>query len=582
MRFIDLGLTIVLGLTGCFLSGSPSFSSAFQSALFFLTVLAALSLARSAMRVPGKPNPLALAPLLVWPHLFSASGHMNISWAGLLAIVGFGLTVFLDSSRRGWKRASAVAAVSCIMPAIGWFIYHAIPPAGPNLLSDTAVFRLGAMAAAATILLLVQKDQTASLFDPRGISLAGAVVLGFSLGFRFLSGIYISVNSLDYLALLVPLLAAIFAGVFARTRNLAHFALSLAWVGIMGPLGFALMAGPGLALMFLGRDKSAPAAFALGGGALVYLGALPWAKDGVIGFVPPGLAIGLATLFFAVAFARALDNRWARAITSALGYLILAAFIRSLPAFTLSAIFGTSGFLVALLRPRYMWWLLGLFTLLLSGLSFVSPWSLRKRPEGLETALRGRELFRVRDYSGALDALSRSAIGPTDCLMAAKAASLCGHDPSFLYESGISRFPRDKGLYLSYLRHLYAKGHEARLILWARKALTTGIVDPFVLRALGKGLLISGQYTEGAQAFFSQFLLGDPDGLLYLADIYQKPELFKEAELRGANFAEVYRDLVQIHLMRGDENRAVYYLDALLASYPEDTGLRSLRERLRR
>ena len=580
MRFTDLGLVVVLGLVGGLFSGSLGFGAIFPPALFFLVVLSGLALFRRLFRIPGRTNPLCLLTLLVWPGFFSFSGPPGFSWVGLLALLGFLVAVFLDSLDGGWKKALPVALASCGVPVLAWVLPLLVPTVQVNLLPDASVLRIGVLAAGATILFLVQGDEAARLLDPRGIALAGVVLLGFSLGYRFLSGIYISVRSVDYLALIAPMLSAVFAGASARTRNPVHFALSLVWAGFLGPAGLALAAGPCLALVFLGRERGVSAAFALAAGFFVYLGALAWAKDGVLGFVPPGLAIGLAVVFFLVAFARPLENRWARAGLAGAGYLGLVLLVRNWPMFVISLSGAIVGFVTALARPRLMWWLLAIFVFGLSCLSFFSPWSFRERPCGLETALAGRQYFRAGDYPEALDALSQSQLGPGDYILAARAAAACDQDPSFLYEKGITAFPGDREIYLSYIRYLYPKGHEGRLILWSRKALLAGIVNPIVLRALGKGSILAGQYTEGAQAFFVQFLLGDADGLVYLADIYQKPELFREAREKGADFNGVYKDLVQIHLRRGDKKRAIYYLDALLAAYPQDTGLRSLRERL--
>lgn len=580
MRFIDLGLVVVLGLVGGVISGSLAFGTIFTAAVFFLVVLSGLALFRRIFRIPGRPNPLCLLPLLVWPGFFSMSGPLKFNWIGLLALLGFLITVFLDSLEGGWKRALPAAFVSVVVPVLAWVVPILVPLVQVNLLPEASVLRIGILTAGATIILLAQGDEAARLLDPRGIALAGVVLLGFSIGYRFLSGIYISVRSVDYLALIAPMLSAVFAGASARTRNPVHLALSLAWAGFLGPVGLALAAGPCLALVFLGRERGVSAAFAMAAGFFVYLGALAWAKDGVIGFVPPGLAIGLAVAFFLVAFARPLENRCARAALVGAGYLSLALLVRNWPMLVVSLSGATVGFITALIRPRLMWWFLAIFTLALSCLGFLSPWSFREKPGGLETALAGRQYFRAGDYPEALDALSQSQIGPSDYILAARAAMACDQDPSFLYEKGIAAFPGNRELYLSYIRYLYSRGHEGRLILWSRKALMAGIVNPFVLRALGKGLVLAGQYTEGAQAFFSQFLLGDPDGLLYLADIYQKPELFCEARERGADFNGVYRDLVQIHMRRGDRQRAAYYLDALLAAYPQDTGLMSLKGRI--
>jgi hypothetical protein len=578
MRFTDLGLLIVLGLVGGLLSGSFAFGTVFPAALFFLTVFAAIALARRIFRIGGRADPFCLVPLLVWPGFFSPSGKLGFSWFGLLALFGFLVVAFLDSIEGGWKKALPLALVSCFFVILAWVLPLLVPPVQVSLLPEASALRIAVLAAEATILLLAQGDEAALLLDPRGIALAGVVLLGFSLGYRFLSDIYISLRSFDSLALIAPVLSAVFAGASARTRNPVHLALSLAWAGVMGPTGLGLATGSfGL---ILGRERGLSAAFGLSAGLFVYLGALAWAKDGVIGFIPPGLAIGLSVAFFLAAFSRPVENPWARAALAGAGYLSLAILLRNWPIFIFALSGATLGFITALLRPRLMWWFMWLFTLALSCLSFFSPWSFRERPSGLETALAGREYFRAGYYPEALEALSKSQIGPYDYILAARSATACGQDPSFLYEKGLSRFPGNKELYLSYIRYIYTKGHEGQLILWSRKALLSGIVNPLVLRALGKGYILSGKYTEGAQAFFSQFLLGDPDGLVYLADIYQNPELFREARERGADFSGVYRDLVQIHLRRGDRQRALYYLDALLASYPEDTGLRSLRQRL--
>ncbi len=580
MRFTDVGLIVVLALVGGVVSGSFAFSAIFSAAVFFLAVLSGLTLVRHLIGIRGRTNPLCLIPLLVWQGFFSLSGPIAFNWTGLLALSGFLIVVFLDSLETGWKKALPAALLASAITILAWVLPLLIPAMEVSLLPGAFALRVGVLAAGATILLLAQGEEAARLLDPRGIALAGTVLLGFSLGYRFLSGIYISVKSLDYLALIAPMLSALFAGVSARTRSPVHLTLCLAWAGFLGPAGLALAAGPCLGLFFLARERGLSTAFGIGAGFFVYLGAMAWAREGVIGFVPPGLALGIAITFFLVAFARPLENRWVRAALVGVGYIGLALLVRNWPMFIVSLSAATIGFIVALVRPRLMWWFLAIFALTLSCLSFVSPWSFRERPEGLETALAGRESFSQKDYPGALEALSRSQIGPTDYILAAKAAVACGQDPSFLYEKGISDFPGDRGIYLSYLEYLYARGHEGKLILWSRKAFMDGIIDPFVLRTLGKGLVIAGQYTDAAQAFFTQFLLGDPDGLLYLADIYQKPELFREARDRDADFNGVYRDLVQIHLRRGDKKRAIYYLDALMASYPDDTGLMSLREKL--
>jgi|GEM_PF-2406020 len=581
MRFTDLGLVIVLGLMGGLLSGSLSFGAIFPAALFFLVVFSGLALLRRLFRIPGRTNPLCLLPLLVWPRFFSLSGPPGFNWVGLLALSGFLSAVFLDTIEGGWKRALPLTLASCALPLLAWIVPLLVPSLQVSLLPDPSALRMGVLAAGATILLLAQGEEAALLLDPRGIALAGAVLLGFSLGYRFLSGIYISLRSVDYMALIAPLLSAVFAGASARMRNPVHLALCLAWAGLTGPIGLFLAAGPSLALVLLGRERGLSAALALAAGIFVYLGALAWAKDGVLGFIPPGLAIGIGIAFFTMAFARPFENRWARAALAGAGYLGLAFFLRNWPALIVSVSGATIGFITAFFRPRLMWWFAGVFTLALSCLSFLSPWSFRERPEGLETALAGREYFRAGYYPEALEALSRSQLGPWDYVLAARAAIACDQDPSFLYEKGLSRFPESRELYLSYIRYIYPRGHEGQLILWSRKALLAGIMAPLVLRAMGKGYILAGRYTEGAQAFFTQFLLGDPDGLVYLADIYQRSLLFREAMERRADFNGVYRDLVQIHLRRGDEQRALYYLEALLASYPDDTGLRSLRERLR-
>ncbi|MGB9590077.1 MAG: hypothetical protein ACP5QG_05335 [candidate division WOR-3 bacterium] len=580
MRYIDLGLLVVLGLLGGIVSGSFSFGTAFPAATFLLAVFSGVALIRRLIGIPGRTNPLCLLPLLVWPGFFSLSGPLAFSWLGLLAIAGFSIAVFLDKLEGGWKKALPAAIISIATPILWWVLPILVPAYQTSLLPGTLTLRVGVLAAGAMILLLAQGDEAARLLDPRGIALAGVVLLGFSLGYRFLSGIYISVRSFDYLALMAPMLSALFAGASARSRNPIHLALCLAWAGFLGTLGFALALGPCLALILLARERNLSVAFGIGGGLFIYLGAMAWAREGVLGFVPPGLAIGLAIMFFMVALARPMENRWVRAILTACGYLGLAILIRNWPMFILSLAGAIIGFIVALVRPKLMWWFIAVFTLALSCMSFVSPWSFRERPEGLETALAGRGSFQAGDYPEALEKLSRSQIGPTDCILAAKAAAACGQEPTFLYERGLVDFPSDRNIYLSYIGYLYTRGHEGRLILWSHKAILAGIVDPFVLRALGKGLLLAGQYTEAAQAFFSEFLLGDPNGLVYLADIYQKPELFRKAREAGADFNGVYRDLVQIHLRRGDKQRAIYYLDALLATYPKDTGLSSLRDKL--
>ncbi len=581
MRFTDLGLLVVLGLVGGVISGSIGFGTIFPASVFFLAVLSGLTLLRRLFGIRGRADPLCLLPLLVWPGFFSLSGPVAFNWMGLLGTCGFLAAVFLDSLDGGWKRALPAAIVSCALPILAWFLPLLVPAAGVSLLPGAHALRVGVLAAGATILLLAQGDETSRLLDPRGIALAGVVLLGFSLGYRFLSGIYISVKSFDYLALIAPMLSALFAGASARTRSPVHIALCLVWAGFLGPAGLALAAGPGLGLSFLARERGLSAAFGISAGFFVYLGAMAWAREGVLGFIPTGLALGVAIAFFLVAFARPLENRWARAALGGAGYLGLALLLRNWPVLIVSLSGATAGFIVAMIRPRLMWWFLAIFLLVLSCLSFVSPWSFRERPAGLETALAGREFFRAGDYPEALDLLSRSQVGPVDFILAAKAARECGQDPSFLYENGTNDFPGNRDIYMSYMKYLYPTGHEGRLILWSRKALIAGVIDPFVLRTLGKGLVLTGQYTDAAQAFLLQFLLGDPDGLLYLADIYQKPGLFNEARERGADFNGVYRDLVQIHLRRGDKKRAIHYLDALLASYPEDTGLVHLRERLR-
>lgn len=580
MRFTDLGLLIMLGLVGGMFLGSIGFWTIFPASVFFLAVLSGLTLLRRFFGIVGRANPLCLLPLLVWPGFFSLSGPIAFNWLGLLGLGGFLVAVFLDSLDGGWQKALSAAIVSSAVPILAWVLPLLVPAVGVGLLPGAPALRVGVLAAGATILLLAQGDEAARLLDPRGIALAGVVLIGFSLGYRFLSGIYISVKSFDYLALIAPMFSALFAGASARTRSPVHIALSLAWAGFLGPAGLALAAGPCLGLSFLARERGISAAFGIAAGFFVYLGAVAWARDGVLGFIPPGLALGIAIVFFMVAFARPLENRWVRAALTGAGYLSMALLLRNLPMLIVSLSGATVGFVIALARPRMMWWFLTMFSLSLSALSFVSPWSFRERPEGLETALAGRELFRAGDYPEALELLSRSQVGPTDFILATRAALACGHDPSFLYERGINDFPGNSDIYLSYMKYLYPRGHEGRLILWSRKALIAGVVDPFVLRTLGKGLVLAGQYTDAAQAFFTQFLLGDPDGLLYLADIYQRPGLFNEARERGADFNGVYRDLIQIHLRRGDRKRAIYYLDALLASYPEDTGLRHMRESL--
>ncbi len=574
-RYIDLIIALAIGLVSCAFSGDFSYTLMLRAAAVSVAVFVTASLVPELLGV-GKLNPWAMLTLLLWPGLFKLQAGFGISaGAGLLAMIAVGVML---SSGSGWAKKLLLAGGLALSVVGIWFVGTRVPVSSSALLPSKLMLPTVSMVFIASLAILLRGNIAKTLIRPQSVALFSVATAGFLMAYVFLSSAYIAPlrSGGDWAGVAAVAMFAIAMG----SSEPQLIILSVLWAGLLGPSALIIAALSGTLVIFGRNTNFQWAAWGAAGASALLVGVIPWAKQGAFGFLPQGLLLATGLVFAGTASASKSESRWFRVMVVSGSFLVAALVSGSAGLAVGLLILAVIGVILSLGKKPVIWWAPALLGLFISGTALLQPWHLKLKPQGVEIALRGRELYQHRDLPAALVYLTRQQLGPEDFKAAALCAIKQGSDPLPILETGLARFPGETGLASLMLDYLWRRGRSQDMILWSRRLQSQGFLEPISMRALGKGMVLSNRFTDGAQAFLLQFLLGDPDGLLYLADIYQRKPLFQQAREMGADFKTVYQDLISTHLRRADTTRAVEYAKALASSYPDDTAVARLLKRI--